>query len=105
MREDRGLDQRATHVPAAPDFEHDLGERYQALREAIDEAEKRLSRDTRGYLIGRTEPKTPIARNRQALDMAALRPRVLLDGVPGALAHHPFLTSSSLRQSSTSEDV
>ena len=71
------MDQRATDVPAAPDIEHDLGQRYQALRKAIDEAEKRLSRNTRGYLIGGTEPETTIARNRQALDMAALRPRVL----------------------------
>ena len=73
------MDQRATDVPAAPDNELDLGQRYQALHEFIDDAEKRLSRNTWGYLVGGTETETTIARNRQALDMAAFRPKVLRD--------------------------
>ena len=58
---------------------NDLAQRYQALHEFVDDAEVRLDRNTWGYLIGATETETTVARNRQALDMAAFRPRVLRD--------------------------
>jgi isopentenyl diphosphate isomerase/L-lactate dehydrogenase-like FMN-dependent dehydrogenase len=56
-----------------------VSERYQALHEFVEEAEKRLSRNTWGYLMGATETETTAARNRQALDTSAFRPRVLRD--------------------------
>ena len=56
---------------------NDLAQRYQALHEFVEDAEQALSRETWGYLIGATETETTVARNRQALDMAAFRPRVL----------------------------
>jgi glycolate oxidase len=55
----------------------DLRDRYQALHEFVDDAEAKLSRNTWGYLVGATETETTVARNRQALDMMAFRPRVL----------------------------
>ncbi len=57
--------------------ENDLGERYQALHEFVLDAEQRLNRNAWGYLIGATETETTVARNRQALDSVAFRPRVL----------------------------
>ncbi len=56
-----------------------IGERFQALHEFVEEAERRLDRNSWGYLIGAAETETTVARNRQALDMAAFRPRVLRD--------------------------
>ena len=65
--------------PATEPRANDLGQRYQALHEFVEDAEQRLSRNTWGYLIGATETETTVARNRQALDMVAFRPRVLRD--------------------------
>ena len=73
------MERRAMEVPTAPDVGNDLSERYQALHEFIDDAQQRLHRNTWGYLVGGTETETTLARNRQALDMAAFRPRVLRD--------------------------
>ncbi len=56
---------------------NDLGERYQALHEFVEDAEQRLGRNAWGYLVGATETETTVARNRQALDSVAFRPRVL----------------------------
>ena len=58
---------------------NDIAERYQALHEFVEVAEHKLDRNAWGYLIGATETETTVARNRQALDMAAFRPRVLRD--------------------------
>ncbi len=66
-------------MDAPLDGSNDLGQRYQALHEFVEDAEQRLSRNTWGYLVGATETETTVARNRQALDMAAFRPRVLRD--------------------------
>ncbi len=73
------MDQLTIGAPTVPDLDHDLSQRYQALHEFIEDAQDRLSRDSWGYLVGGTETETTIARNRQALDMAAFRPRVLRD--------------------------
>jgi len=59
--------------------ELDLGERFQALHELVKAAEQKLSRNTWGYLVGGAETETTVARNRQALDAIAFRPRVLRD--------------------------
>ncbi len=56
-----------------------LAERFQALHEFIPAAERALSREIWGYLIGGAETETTVARNRAALDALALRPRVLRD--------------------------
>ena len=58
---------------------NDLGERYQALHEFVRDAEQQLSRNAWGYLVGATETETTVARNRQALDSVAFKPRVLRD--------------------------
>jgi glycolate oxidase len=58
---------------------NDLAERYQAIHEFVEDAEKIIPRDPWGYLIGGTETETTVARNRQALDSTAFRPRVLRD--------------------------
>jgi isopentenyl diphosphate isomerase/L-lactate dehydrogenase-like FMN-dependent dehydrogenase len=57
----------------------ELADRFQALHEFVQEAQRRLHRNAWGYLVGGTETETTVARNRQALDMAAFRPRVLRD--------------------------
>ena len=59
--------------------EEPIDERFQALHEFVAAAEQALDRNAWGYLIGATETETTVARNRQALDMAAFRPRVLRD--------------------------
>jgi len=59
--------------------ETELGERYQALHELVKAAERKLPRNSWGYLVGGTETETTVARNRQALDSVAFRPRVLRD--------------------------
>lgn len=59
--------------------EDDLSERFQALHEFVPAAERALSREIWGYLIGGAETETTVARNRAALDALALRPRVLRD--------------------------
>ena len=64
---------------AAQPGSNDMGERYQALHEFVEDAEQRLGRNAWGYLIGATETETTVARNRQALDSVAFRPRVLRD--------------------------
>ena len=64
-------------MDAPQDGGNDLAQRYQALHEFVEDAEQILSRNTWGYLIGATETETTVARNRQALDMVAFRPRVL----------------------------
>jgi glycolate oxidase len=58
---------------------NDMAERYQSLHEFVEDAQVKLDRNAWGYLIGATETETTVARNRQALDMAAFRPRVLRD--------------------------
>ena len=71
----------------------DLTERFQALHEFLPAAERALSREIWGYLIGGAETETTVARNRAALDALALRPRVLRDvstvsGAAAFLGHH-----------------
>ncbi len=56
-----------------------LTERFQALHEFVPAAERALSREIWGYLVGGAETETTVARNRAALDSLALRPRVLRD--------------------------
>lgn len=58
---------------------NDLAQRYQALHEFVEDAQARLNRNAWGYLIGGTETETTVARNRQALDSVAFKPRVLRD--------------------------
>ncbi len=77
-------------MDAPTDGSNDLAQRYQALHEFVEDAERSLDRNTWGYLIGATETETTVARNRQALDMAALRPRVLRN-VSTVDASTPFL--------------
>jgi len=55
------------------------GERFQTLHEFIAVAHSNLTRNIWDYLVGGTETETTLARNRQALDSLALRPRVLCD--------------------------
>ncbi|MCS6890659.1 MAG: alpha-hydroxy acid oxidase [Rhodovarius sp.] len=55
------------------------GGRYLTLHEFIKVAKQRLNPNIWDYLIGGTETETTLARNRLALDMVALRPRVLND--------------------------
>ena len=66
-------------MAASAEGSNALAQRYQALHEFVDDAEQRLGRDTWGYLVGGTETETTVARNRQALDSVAFRPRVLRD--------------------------
>ncbi len=70
-----------------------LRERFQALHEFIPAAERALSREIWGYLVGGAETETTVARNRAALDALALRPRVLRDvsavsAASAFLGHH-----------------
>jgi glycolate oxidase len=57
----------------------EVGRRFQNLHEFIPAAKRRITPENYGYLIGGTETETTLRRNRQALDMIALRPRVLRD--------------------------
>jgi isopentenyl diphosphate isomerase/L-lactate dehydrogenase-like FMN-dependent dehydrogenase len=71
--------------------ETDIAQRYQALHEFVEAAQAKLHRNAWGYLIGATETETTVARNRQALDMVAFRPRVLRD-VSRVDTSAPFLS-------------
>ena len=53
--------------------------RFQALHEIAAEAQARLPRNIWDYMLGATETETTAKRNRMALDMLALRPRMLRD--------------------------
>ena len=72
------------------DTPNDIGQRYQALHEFVEDAQERLDRNAWGYLIGATETETTVARNRQALDSVAFRPRVLRN-VSAVDTSTPFL--------------
>lgn len=52
---------------------------FQTLHEIVRAAYRALDRNLWDYLVGGTETETTVARNRQALDCLALRPRVLRD--------------------------
>lgn len=52
---------------------------FQALHEFVKAAHLKLNRFIWDYLIGGAETETTVARNRQALDSMAFRPRVLMD--------------------------
>jgi glycolate oxidase len=52
---------------------------YLCLHEFVKAAKAKLDPNIWDYLIGGTETETTLARNRLALDTAALRPRVLND--------------------------
>ncbi|WP_431305267.1 alpha-hydroxy acid oxidase [Sediminicoccus sp. BL-A-41-H5] len=54
-------------------------ERYQVLHEFVKAAKIKLNHNVWDYLVGGTETETTLARNRMAIDTAALRPRVLND--------------------------
>jgi glycolate oxidase len=56
-----------------------LEDRFQTLHEIVRAARLALPSDPWDYLIGGTETETTVARNRQALDAVAFRPRVLRD--------------------------
>ncbi len=53
--------------------------RFQALHEIAAEARARLPRNIWDYMLGAAETETTAKRNRMALDMLALRPRMLRD--------------------------
>ncbi|WP_426956405.1 alpha-hydroxy acid oxidase [Muricoccus radiodurans] len=52
---------------------------FQTLHEVVRAARARLSDHLWGYVVGGADTETTVARNRQALDSVALRPRVLRD--------------------------
>jgi glycolate oxidase len=52
---------------------------YLCLHEFVKAAKEKLNPNIWDYLIGGTETETTVARNRLAIDSAALRPRVLND--------------------------
>ncbi len=54
-------------------------EEFLTLHEIIRAARLRLDQFAWDYLVGGTETETTLARNRQALDSVAFRPRVLVD--------------------------
>lgn len=56
-----------------------LRARFQALHEFVKAARENLHRNDWDYLIGAAETETTYARNRLALDMLGLQPRVLRD--------------------------
>jgi len=58
---------------------NDIATRFVTTQEMIVEARRRLDDGAWGYLTGGTESETTLARNRMALDILALRPRVLRD--------------------------
>lgn len=55
----------------------DIATDYQCLHEFIPAAQRALDPNLWDYLVGATETETTLARNRQALDSIAFRPRVL----------------------------
>jgi glycolate oxidase len=57
----------------------EVSKRFLNLHEFIPAARRRITPESYGYLVGGTETETTLRRNRQALDMIALRPRVLRD--------------------------
>lgn len=61
--------------PAMTDLTND----YVALHEIVAAARDKLDDNMWDYLIGGTETETTLARNRAALDVMALRPRILVD--------------------------
>lgn len=63
---------------------------FQNLHEFIKAAHLRLNRFIWDYLIGGAESETTVARNRQALDSVAFRPRVLRDVATIDTAHDFF---------------
>jgi glycolate oxidase len=56
-----------------------IEDRFQTLHEFVRVARSKLDRNVWDYLVGGSETETTIARNRQALDSIAFRPRVLRD--------------------------
>ncbi len=56
-----------------------IEDRFQTLHEIVRAARAKLDRNVWDYLIGGAETETTVARNRQALDALAFRPRVLRD--------------------------
>jgi isopentenyl diphosphate isomerase/L-lactate dehydrogenase-like FMN-dependent dehydrogenase len=56
-----------------------LEDRFQTLHEFVRTARSKLDRNVWDYLVGGSETETTVARNRQALDSLAFRPRVLRD--------------------------
>lgn len=58
---------------------NDTDPEFAVLHEFIKKARLNLNQNIWDYLIGGTETETSIARNRQALDSVAFRPRVLRD--------------------------
>jgi len=56
-----------------------IEDRFQTLHEFVRAARSKLDRNVWDYLVGGSETETTVARNRQALDSLAFRPRVLRD--------------------------
>jgi isopentenyl diphosphate isomerase/L-lactate dehydrogenase-like FMN-dependent dehydrogenase len=56
-----------------------IEDRFQTLHEFVRVARSKLDRNVWDYLVGGAETETTLARNRQALDSIAFRPRVLRD--------------------------
>jgi isopentenyl diphosphate isomerase/L-lactate dehydrogenase-like FMN-dependent dehydrogenase len=76
-----------------------LQEQFLTLQEIVEAARDNLQPGPWAYLVGGAETETTVARNRQALDSIALRPRVLRDvsridstaGILGRPARLPLL--------------
>jgi isopentenyl diphosphate isomerase/L-lactate dehydrogenase-like FMN-dependent dehydrogenase len=62
-----------------PSMAESIEDRFQTLHEFVRAARSKLDRNVWDYLVGGAETETTLARNRQALDSIALRPRVLRD--------------------------
>jgi glycolate oxidase len=60
-------------------MQRDLKAEFLTLHEFVAAARQKLDANGWDYIIGGTETETTVARNRQALDAIALRPRVLRD--------------------------
>src|SRR5258708_280352 len=56
---------------------NDIRERFQNRHEFLKAARFNLNRNNWDYITGGTETETTLARNRQALDSLAFKPRVL----------------------------
>lgn len=63
---------------------------FLTLHEYVRAAHKKLDRNMWDYLVGGTATETTVARNRQAIDRLALRPRVLRDVSEISPAHSFF---------------
>lgn len=63
---------------------------FLTLHEYVRAAHRKLERNMWDYLIGGTATETTVARNRQAIDRLALRPRVLRDVSEISAAHSFF---------------